>query len=464
MSGPSVYSTPGKEAYYDYDGGHRRNVLWNYKLSPALTFSQNYVENAYTYHNRYLSSKKTKELKDYSLNSNRFNLQLDDNDWKGHIAYGIQEKQYDKTSKSKKTHKWTKAISSWRKGKTLDVDLQKKFELGKGSLLLGGTFAREKMDTFARKSSKGHRAGDMDNNFRRNVYSVYASYDLPVGEDGNLYFNARETWTGDSQGIQYNRKTKKTTVVKNDSQSKFTPEIEYVHHLRDNRSLYAKAGTSFRLPNLTQIYGNGTIKPKYNLNPEKGTHYEVGYKAEFDKASWRVAAYHFDVKDSIEAKPDYNKQEEVVGITYENSDVRNTGIEISANFTHDENWSTSLGLMFNNPEVRNEANYGDNEWHEYFGKYQLTAGVNYKLDKFTASLNGNYVGDRTSTRFNLSKPERHLKSQFFTDLHLTYEPEKIQRIFVHVNNLLDRRDITSNSTSNFYTLDRNFVVGYEYDF
>lgn len=102
MSGPSVYSTPGKEAYYDYDGGHRRNVLWNYKLSPALTFSQNYVENAYTYHNRYLSSKKTKELKDYSLNSNRFNLQLDDNDWKGHIAYGIQKNNMIKLPRVKK--------------------------------------------------------------------------------------------------------------------------------------------------------------------------------------------------------------------------------------------------------------------------------------------------------------------------------------------------------------------------
>lgn len=83
---------------------------------------------------------------------------------------------------------------------------------------------------------------------------------------------------------------------------------------------------------------------------------------------------------------------------------------------------------------------------------------------FAASLVANFVGDRTSTRAAISKPQRKLKPQCFTDLHFTYSPEKNQKAFLHINNLFDRIDVTSNSTSNFLSLGRNFMVGYEYSF
>lgn len=99
-----------------------------------------------------------------------------------------------------------------------------------------------------------------------------------------------------------------------------------------------------------------------------------------------------------------------------------------------------------------------------FGKYQINGGLNYKNTKFTGSLTGNFIGDRTSTRASIRNPQRHIKPQFFTNLHLTYAPESNQKVWLHLNNLLDRIDITSNSTANFYSLGRNFMLGYEYTF
>ena len=56
------------------------------------------------------------------------------------------------------------------------------------------------------------------------------------------------------------------------------------------------------------------------------------------------------------------------------------------------------------------------------------------------------------------------KPYLFTNLNVAYKPDKNSKIFLNVDNLLNRRDITTASTSTFYTLGRNFMLGYEYSF
>lgn len=60
--------------------------------------------------------------------------------------------------------------------------------------------------------------------------------------------------------------------------------------------------------------------------------------------------------------------------------------------------------------------------------------------------------------------ETAMKPYLFTDLNLSYKPEKNHKIFVNIDNLLDRKDITTAATSSFYTMGINFMVGYEYSF
>ena len=107
---------------------------------------------------------------------------------------------------------------------------------------------------------------------RRDNYSVFLSYDMAVNEKSNIIVNMRETWVTNNEGRQIDLTEKKKTVTKNDDLSKFTPEAEYIYRINEDSSVYAKAGKSFKLPTMTQIYGSGALHPALDLKPEEGTH------------------------------------------------------------------------------------------------------------------------------------------------------------------------------------------------
>lgn len=458
----SGVSATGGTTIYDYGKGERKSVLWNYNINDALTFTHNYSNNQNQYLQKNAKNNKLTKTNDYEDTDNMFLLNYDKDGWKAKLSYGTQEKEYDVTDVGAAKYRY-----SWRKGHSTNVDIQKNFELGKNSFLIGASYQKEDIDLYSayKKKSMGNPAVPENNStLKRDIYSLYASYNMNFDEKSNLILNARETFTNGTEGTQTFTESGKTTRTENDNLSKFTPEAEYIYKFNDDRSAYAKVGKSFRLPNLTQLYGTGLINSTLNLKPEQGTHYEIGYKENIGKASWKAALFNYEIKDAIDADTQYDNKGQIVSVDYVNQNVRNTGIELSLNMNHDDNWSTNWGLMFHNPQAQNKSAYGDNEWHDTYGKYQLQGTVNYKKDKFTSMLAANFVGDRTSTRTTLKTPQRHLKPQLFTDLHFTYSPEKNQKAFLHINNILDRIDITSNSTANFYSLGRNFMVGYEYSF
>ena len=457
----SGVSTTGSTNVYDYGKGERKSVLWNLGIADGLRFTHSYSKNRNQYQVRTEGKAKINQYNNYEDTDNNFMLNYDKAGWKAYLAYGTQEKGYDQGKTLDKM-----SVYSWRKGHSTNADVQKQWQMGKNRLLVGTGFQREDMDLFSpeKKGMKGKVTPGLDSNYKRDVYSLYASYEMALGEKSNLYLNARETWATNVTGHQTNLTTGKRTTTNNDMMRKFTPEVEYLYKVDENSSFYAKAGKSFRLPNLTQIYGIGVINPTLDLKPEQGTHYEMGYKLNRGNAAWRLSVFNYNIKDAIDADVSYNKAGALESVTYFNEDHRDTGVEVSVHLRHDDNWSSNWGVMYHNPQAKNIDTYGDNDWHDMYNRYQFNGGVNYKQAKFVASLTGNFVGARTSTRASNKNPQRHLKPQFFTDLHLTYAPEKNQKVWLHMNNLLDRLDITSNSTANYYSLGRNFMLGYEYTF
>ena len=455
MSGVNGKPT-ASSTVYDYGKGERKSVLWNWEMLEGLTFTHSYSKNEHQYwQKRYLTGVRTQNNY-YTDTDNMFLLQYDKDGWKADVSYGTQEKVYDQ-AKFKNGVLGAKAPYSSRKGHNTNIDLQKSFNLGENKLLIGTSYQKEDMDGFSSTNKT-------NTNYQRDNYSIYASYDWKVSDTSNLIFNARETWATGCDGLQTSLSDGKKKATHNDNMSKFTPELQYIYKLTDESSLYAKVGKSFRLPNLTQIFGNGKMNPSLDLKPEQGTHYELGYKSNIGKGSLRFALFNYKIKDSIDADVNYAADGTIEDVNYFNEDVKNTGVELSYSITHDDNWSTRWGATYQNPKAQNNHTYGDMAWHDIYNKYQLQGAVDYTAAKFTGSMSVNFVGDRMSTRASLTKPERELKPQCFTDLHFTYAPEKNQKAFLHINNIFDRLDITSNSTANFYSLGRNFMVGYEYSF
>lgn len=455
MSG--VVGTPtSSSTIYDYGKGERKSVLWNWEMLDGLTFTHSYSNNEHQYWQKKLLSEVRTQNNYYEDTDNMFLLQYDKDGLKANLSYGTQEKSYDRAT-IKNGIVGTKSPYSSRKGHNTNIDIQKQFDMGENQLLVGATYQKEDMDAFASTTN-------LNSNYQRDNYSIYASYDWKISGNSNLIFNARETWANGCEGRQTNLKTGKTTVVDNDNLSKFTPEVQYIIKLNEDSSIYAKAGKSFRLPNLTQIYGTGNINPALDLKPEQGTHYEIGYKTNISKSIFKLAVFNYKIKDSIDADVTYDSSGAIDFVDYVNENVRNTGVELSWAINHDEHFSSNWGVTWQSPQAQNVNTYGDGQWHDIYNRYQLQGGLNYQKDKFGASLSANFVGNRMSTKASIDKPQRELRPQCFTDLHFTYAPEKNQRAFLHINNLFDRLDITSNSTANYYSLGRNFMVGYEYSF
>ena len=459
------------DRYYNYEKGKDWGIFWNYAITDNLKFSHNYVNTKNTiFQNDSSYLKSPYQRKKYEDNNNTFLLNYNDkNGLTAFASYGTQERTHNQiTYDKKKGHVKEDIEYSWRKGHSTNLNVQKVFETsGEDTFLIGASFQREDLDIRSakkRKMGKNPEKPATFGNYNRDIYSVYGSYKWHMTDKDQLIFNARETFVRNADGTTTEIKSGKTgnTVQKN--QNKFTPEVQYIRKIDENASFYAKAGKSFRLPELTKIFGGAAMLPNVNLQPEHGNHYEVGYKLNQGDISWRVALFHYDIKDSIKSF----KGSPLTGdLEYSNADSKNTGVEISANIHHNEYLDSTLGIAYGNPTERsldNKGNIGD--WIHTNNRWQITSSVRYHKDKWEGTLSANYLG----YRYNSADDGRtKVKPGLFTDLDISYKPGDAHKVFFHINNLLDRDDYTTATQPGpdkfaYITQGINFTLGYEYKF
>ena len=448
---------------YSYLCGRQRAVNVNYRVSEAWTLTQSYAHNEHRVSAQRLGVTTSGNI--YENEDNRLLLQYDRGGWKCFAAYGTQEKEYDYLTYDKGAYVSTQQ-ASWRKGHNLELDVQKSWELGDGdSLLVGANYKREDLDIY---SNSIYTRQKYRSNYKRNIYALYASYGLQLAEKTKVNFNARETWATDAHAAQQNLSTavenlstNNTQRVDNSSERRFTPELQLVQQLNEESMLYAKAGKSFRLPNLTQLYGSGAIQPLAGLRPESGVHYELGYKRNGGRDALRIALFKYALKDAIS----YKSGDSLLGtVEYDNKSLKNAGVELAYSVQHDERWRSQWGATWSNPQLGGSER-SDADWVDLRSRYQLSGSLNYKEEKFSAQLAANFLG---GLRGN-DASETKLRPQLFTDAHFAYAPAQSQRMALHINNLFDRRDLTNAGAARgreiyYYSVGRNFLVSYEYSF
>lgn len=446
--------------YYRYDDGERKGIRWNYKLNDNLTFTHAYSINENNVSQIHPDAKKYNnglyQKNEYKDTDNSFLLNFDDkNGFKVLASYGTQEKNYDQSKWKSNGSLSSSGLYSWRKGHNTNLDVQKSFEMGDNKLLVGASYKKEDMDMFSSKEfTDGKKKMGKTANYSRDTYSIYASYNWAMTDSDTLDINMRQTFARNCNG-EYEKEN-----IDSKNLSKFTPEIQYLKKLSDNSSAYAKVGKSFRLPELTRIYGSSVILSTSELKPEQGTHYELGYKLNSGKAAWRAALYKYDIKDSIESTGSAADNT----LKYYNADVKSYGVELSCDVQHNDYFSSSYGIAVSNPKQKD----GKGTFYKYGDRLQLNAGVNYKRDKVAASLMANYYGKRLDDDVK-KHAEYKVKPALYTDFHMSYAPEKNQKFFLHVNNLFDREDYTTNTAPDaerlgYISVGRNFMLGYEYSF
>ena len=446
--------------YYNIKRGEHANFNARYDFNDDLYVTHTYGRNSdhyvYKYNGIDNPDNAGKEYKNviHSTEENLTALHYTKNNFSVNAFYNRRDQKTKnasaKINKKKPQNFDPSSISHDESGyldQTVGINLQNRWNFHKGSFMLGYEFQRDMQNNAGSGTEKF---------YSRNAHSLFGqvAYDFTHATQANLNF--RQTWTeADAAGNKYD---------------KFTPEFVLMHHLDENTMVYGKVGQSFMLPTFSQLYGNrNNIRGVPDLKPEKGMHYELGAKKSIGKNAYRVALYSYKIEDFIDADT-----KDWPDITYKNCDVKNTGIEIDWTRNQSENLSYHLGLTYSHPEKRdNERTVKvnsdgtttvvppkQNPWHDYYGRIGFNAGVDYTRGKLTTAFHISYLGDRTRDK----EPYPSMKAQLFSDINFSYQANDNARFFLNIDNLFDRRDIISSSSSSFYNLGRNFMAGVEYKF
>lgn len=440
--------------YYNIKRGEHANFNARYDFNDDLYVTHTYGRNSDHYVYKYTGidnpANAGKEYKNviHSTEENLTALHYTKNNFSVNAFYNRRD-QETKNASAKINKKFpqnfdSSSISHDKTSyldQTVGINFQNRWNFHKGSFMLGYEFQRDMQDKTINKGTSV-----TGNFYSRNAHSLFGqvAYDFTQATQANLNF--RQTWTeADDAGNKYD---------------KFTPEFVLMHHLDESTMVYGKVGQSFMLPTFTQLYGGGNIVGVPDLKPEKGMHYELGAKKSIGKNAYRVALYSYKIEDFIDA--DTKDWPEV---SYKNSDVKNTGIEIDWTRNQNENLSYRLGLTYSHPQkqegkIDKHGVETKGEWHDYYGKLGFNAGIDYTRGKLTTAFHISYLGDRTRD----ASPYASMKAQLFSDINFSYQANDNARFFLNIDNLFNRHDIISTSTSSFYNLGRNFMAGVEYKF
>lgn len=430
-----------------FKGSEKNDFLATYKISDNLDFLYNHDESAnkweYTFQKNAPAKIKgaTRYQRKYERDKDFVQLNLHDlNGWSGHLFYNrntLETHGTDFYSSSGSKKGYPKSV--WNKEKNLSYgyDGQKVWKEKTQTFLLGTSYERNEYYDYE------------DKDYSRNIFSFFGSWDKSLTDKDQLTLSARETWT--------------TGAAEDKNYSNFSGQAQYLHKLNDNQSVYASIGQSFVLPAFAQMYSDGN-RPGVNvvgdtsLKPEKGLHYETGWKYEGDKAQYKVALFATRIKDNIT----YSKSGDKFYVM--NEDFKNHGLETSVTVKSNDNFSWHAGLTWQDPKskVTSEKKGAKTYWDRSYGRFLLNGGINYTKDKWAAALNATYLADRVLCPSSAHSFDE--KPYLLTSMNVKYSPNDISDITLTINNILDREDNISHTSSHYSATPINWMLSYNYRF
>lgn len=430
-------------------GSEKNDFLATYKLNDHADFLYNHNESAsrwaYTYtgitdpdyedindHPRYI--RRYENDKDFL----QFNFHGLDG-ISGHVFYNyntLKTHGTDYYSSTGKKYAAPKAVRGQEKNKTYGYDVQKVWDGNPDqTFLIGTSLVRE---TFENETS----------DTGRNIISAFGSWERNLTAKDVLTLSGRGTWT--TGGIQ--------------NFHNFSGQTQYLHKLDNTQSLYASVGQSFVLPTFSQMYsreqagGISNIIGNPDLKPQKGLHYEAGWKKEETNRQYKVALFTAKIDDNISYSGTSRRWYAI------NEDFKNHGIEASIRGQEDNGFTWHAGLTWQDPKSKQttEKTSAKRYWDRSYGRILLTGGVGYEKEKWTTALNFSYLADRVQSP--TAAHSHSVKPYLLTSMTVKYSPNKSSDIMLAIDNLLNRKDIVSHTTSDYYATPRNFILSYRYKF
>jgi len=430
-------------------GSEKNDFLATYKLNDHADFLYNHNESAsrWAYNYTGITDPDYEDMNDHPRYIRRYENDKDFLQFNfhgldgisGHVFYNyntLKTHGTDYYSSTGKKYAAPKAVRGQEKNKTYGYDVQKVWDGNPDqTFLIGTSLVRE---TFENETS----------DTGRNIISAFGSWERNLTAKDVLTLSGRGTWT--TGGIQ--------------NFHNFSGQAQYLHKLDNTQSLYASVGQSFVLPTFSQMYsreqagGISNIIGNPDLKPQKGLHYEAGWKKEETNRQYKVALFTEKIDDNISYSGTSGRWYAI------NEDFKNHGIEASIRGQEDNGFTWHAGLTWQDPKSKQttEKTSAKRYWDRSYGRILLTGGVGYEKEKWTTALNFSYLADRVQSP--LAAHSHSVKPYLLTSMTVKYSPNKSSDIMLAIDNLLNRKDIVSHTTSDYYATPRNFILSYRYKF
>ena len=329
-------------------------------------------------------------------------------------------------------------VSSSAKLDSFIGDLQKKWDIGKSSLIAGYTFKREGYKNTVTPENKAHRSSN----------SIYLSYNHVFSDKFSATLGLRGEFIKDPFK----------------DQNVFNPQFQTLYKFNDSTSWYINVGRAFQMPTVDSYFGQkGAVG---TLDPEKGWTYETGVKKLFgDNKSLKLAVYHMDFDNKIGWTPKgWDPLDPDAQHAYNAGEFKNTGVEVEYVQKINDHWDFSAALGLSNPKIKsrtaNAKKKGvltDGEWTQDSGRIDGSLAVTYRIGKFSSTLSWKYLGDREDYSTHGQVPYRSRLT-----LNSNYKFTKNDMLTLTLNNLTDR-DNFANRYAN-YELPFNWRLMYSHTF
>jgi iron complex outermembrane receptor protein len=338
------------------------------------------------------------------------------------VTYNVGQLNYSndnlKISLFGRNRDWQFNTTTHQQGKNYGLDIQNKWSFAKYSLLAGAYYENEE-------------AENLNNNVwyknKRNNAAAFARVETDLSKQTKLYIGGREAYIENAG-------------------SEFCPQLQILHKLNQNESIYANINKSFRAPTLSEQYGfSATQLINPDLRPESGWSYEMGWKKQISAGRLlKLDVYHMQIHDRIYAA----KQN---GLTiYQNAPgYKNTGVEISYDQKLNNRYSWGLAASYSDPMQQSSTS---SAWARTDYRLGITANLGYSIKNVSANLFATYMGVRADDVAPLLS----------INLNVRYKMTDRDSIYLKINNLLNREDLRTATGS--LLEQRSWLLSYERSF
>ena len=382
----------------------------------------------------------------YDTTNHNFQAVFHDKDWKVSIFNNLNF--IESRGVTNKLNYAGTPYHTREKNVSYGADVQKKWYLNNSTNLIAGISGqREIYNAYITTDTKKNIISSKNSSFGRNVWAAFTQIEHQFDAKNTATFGARETWT--------------TGAYRDQNYNNFSMSGSWLHKMNEENNLYLSIAQSFKMPTYSEMNKNTDFAiPNPDLKPAKGINYEIGWKQNHGSHYWKAALFHIDVRDNITASWDTDKKY----YQYTNVDFRNTGIELSCKIDGGDKWSYNYGITWQHPQSKSDNAKKlqmRNQWENVYGRLQLDGGISYKYKKFKTNLNLTYMCSRYQSQ---SAPNEAVKPYLLSNWNFIYTPDEHSEFNLNIENVLNRRDRTSNSSSDYFCAPTTFMLNYTYKF